>query len=270
VSSQALTVTNPTSGVDWWAKAFYPEDASAQNPYPAVVVVPGGSGAGSASENDADPSRNPADLASHGFVVVIFDADGRGNTAGQEDYCGFTHQDGLRALIEEVATLAYVDPTQVGIFTGSYGITMGSGVLARYPALPVRFLVDFEGPADRNDTGHCDASNTGHIDHDCADGAWWSEREAATFIRQIQVPYLRLQNVVDHAQPDNLHCLLMIDNATDTAYGGTGQAPWTRVNLAGMNDPNLTFTESSPPVYNENGVSLDLTELWTEMLELGI
>jgi dienelactone hydrolase len=264
--SEELDVTNPTSGNVWWVKAYFPRDAGPDRRYPAIVLVPGGSGAG--SEMESTPGRSPANYAARGWVAVAFDADGRGHTPGTEDYCGHTHQDGLRAVIDAVAALPYVDRERIGVNTGSYGITMGSGVLARYPALPVRFLVDFEGPADRNDTGHCDASDTGHITHDCDDDAWWAEREAASFIMRVQVPYLRLQNVRDHVQPDNLHCILMINNATDDAYGGRGMSPWTRVNGADMNEPNTTYSADSPPVYNEGSGSIDVVAFWNEMLDL--
>ncbi|MBI2894669.1 MAG: hypothetical protein HYY06_14035 [Deltaproteobacteria bacterium] len=267
VSTLELTVRNPTSGIDWWAKAFYPEDGGAENQYPAVISVPPGSGAGSDSEDAEDPSRSPAVQAEAGFVVVIFDPDGRGNTEGGEDDDGFTHQDGLAALVLTVADLPFVDGERIGISTASYGITMGSGVLARYPELPVQFLLDVEGPADRDDTGHCDESDTGHLDHDCEDDTWWSEREAATFMTQVQVPYLRLQNARDHAQPDNLHAILMIDSATDTAFGGQGISPWTRVNSEGMNPPNTVYSEEFPPVYNDN-TPFDLPALWTELFAL--
>jgi hypothetical protein len=216
----------------------------------------------------SEPSRNPALAAERGYVVVLFDADGRGNTAGSEDDCGHVQQDGLGALIEAVAALPYVDPTRIGLSTRSYGITMGSGVLARYPGLPVRFLLDVEGPADRTDTGHCDASNTGHLRRDCADDAWWSEREAATFMRQVAVPYLRLQHVSDHAQPDNLHCIKMVNAATSAQRGGQGLSSWTRVNRASDNPPNQVFSEAAPPSYLEDTTTLDLPPFWAELLAL--
>lgn len=267
VSSRELTVVNPASGNAWWAKAFYPSDAASTHRYPAVVSVPGGSGAGSQSERIADPTMNPASQAALGFVVVIFDADGRGRTAGVEDYCGYTHQDGLKALIELIATLEVVDPAQIGISTNSYGITMASGVLARYPELPIRFLLDNEGPADRNDTGHCDASDTGHIrGKDCSDEAWWQEREAATFIKRVQVPYLRLQSAVDHAQPDNDHALLMINSATSTEYGGAGQSPWTRVNAKERNQANVTYDGSSLPSWYAEDETVSAASFWSELL----
>ena len=266
VETVVLDLTNPLSGVEWWVRAYVPSDASAQKPYPALVLVPGGSGAGSAMTNVNDPERNPISLAERGFVTVSFDADGRGNTSGEEDYCGHIHQAGLAAVIEATAQLPPVDADRIGVSTSSYGITMGSGVLARFPELPVKFLIDYEGPANRNDTGHCDEHDTGHITHDCTDDVWWSEREAATFIQSVKVPYLRIQKTHDHAQPDNDHAILMINNATAVEHGGQGVSPWTRVNSAEMNQANQTYSSASPPVYAED--SPDIVALWSELFAL--
>ena len=41
---------------------------------------------------------------------------------------------------------------------------MASGVLSRYPDLPIKFLSDYEGPANRDDTAGCDGSGLGHLD----------------------------------------------------------------------------------------------------------
>ena len=86
---------------------------------------------------------------------MIFDPDGRGLSVGVEDYDGFIHQDGLAEIIRFSASLPEVDPERIGVISFSYGVTMAAGALARYPDLPVRFLIDMEGPADRNDTGGC-------------------------------------------------------------------------------------------------------------------
>ena len=236
-----LDVTNPNSGVTWWCKAFFPADAGPDNRYPAVVIVPGGSNAGS------EEQEKRALMAEAGYVVVVFDADGRGNTEGVEDFNGHVHQDGLKAVIEATAAMDQVDPERIGLFTGSFGITMGSGTLARYPDLPVRWLLDFEGPANRDDTGGCGAIDIGHIDHDCDDEAFWSQREAAAHIKSVALPYLRIQKDKDHAQPDNDHAVLMIDNATHTDHGGGGVSPWTRVNDADMNAANAVYGDGPPP-----------------------
>jgi hypothetical protein len=59
----------------------------------------------------------------------------------------------------------------------------------------------------------------------------------------------------------------MINSATDSAYGGQGVSPWTRVNPEGMNPPNTVYTAESPPVYNDD-TPFDLPALWAELFAL--
>jgi len=128
----------------------------------------------------------------------------------------------------------------------SFGIEKAAaGALARYPHLPVKFLIDWEGPANRDDTGGCDASELGHLKEVayCDDESFWKEREASTFISEIEVPYQRLQSENDHVQPDNFHAILMVNNAVN------GGAPWVRLN---RDTPNKTYTpENSPAMIPE-------------------
>lgn len=236
-------VTNPTSGVQLLVRVFTPADVN-EEPLPALVLVPGGNGF---SVDFTKPGRATIPtLTSDGVVVILFDPDGRGKSQGTEDYNGFTQQDGLAAVIEFASGLPEVDSTQMGLVSYSYGSTMASGVLARHPDLPIRFLIDWEGPANRDDTGGCDGAGLGHLQEvaTCADETFWQEREAATFALSLTVPYLRLQSKKDHVQPDNNHALLMLNNATSTAYGGNGQSPWTRLNDL---PPNQVFDYNNPP-----------------------
>jgi hypothetical protein len=117
---------------------------------------------------------------------------------------------------------------------------MAAGVLARHPDVPVAFLIDWEGPADRNDTGGCDEHQTGHLARiaACDDEAFWSEHEALTFISQIAVPYQRLQTENDHAQPDTSHAIAMVNAAMN------GGVPWVRLNDL---EPHQTFDAANPP-----------------------
>jgi hypothetical protein len=183
-------------------------------------------------------------------VLVVFDPDGRGRSEGVEDQNGFTHQDGLAEVIRFAATLPEVDGAQIGLVSWSYGITMASGALARHPDLPVRFLIDWEGPANRDDTGGCGEDAVGHLQgHPCDDEDFWREREASIFALDLRVPYQRLQTEKDHAQPDQEHTVLMINNATAEEYGGHGKAPWTRLNDA---EPNTVYTvDALPPLIRE-------------------
>ncbi|MFQ6102299.1 MAG: alpha/beta hydrolase family protein [Anaerolineae bacterium] len=234
-------ITSPTSSARLYVQVMHPQNWGGEA-LPTLVLVPGGSGD---SSNFLDSPRKTQALTDEGFVLVVFDPDGRGHSEGVEDDDGYVHQDGLAEIIRFAATLPEVDAEQIGLVSYSYGVTMAAGALARYPDLPVRFFIDWEGPANRNDTGGCDEAKTGHLQgHPCDDEDFWREREAATFALQLQVPYQRLQSEQDHVQPDNEHALLMIANATAEVYGGHGRAPWTRLNdLA----PNTVYTVDAPP-----------------------
>lgn len=234
-------VTNPTSGARLFVKIIHPADWAGES-LPALVLIPGGTGD---SSDFLDSARRTQPIADGGFALVVFDPDGRGHSEGVEDQNGTIHQDGLAAIIRFAANLPEVDETRIGVVSWSYGITMASGTLARHSDLPVRFLIDWEGPADRNDTGGCDERRTGHLQgHPCDDEDFWRQREASTFALDLQVPYQRLQSEEDHAQPDNEHALLMIANATAEQYGGHGKAPWTRLNDL---SPNTVYAAGSPP-----------------------
>ena len=237
-------VTNPTSGVQLLVRVFTPAGVN-EEPLPALVLVPGGNGS---SVDFTKPGRATTvpTLTSAGFAVVLFDPDSRGQSQGTEDYNGFTQQDGLAAVIEFASGLPEVDSVQMGLVSYSYGITMASGALARHPDLPIRFLIDWEGPANRDDTGGCDGAGLGHLEEvaSCDNNNFWKEREASTFVLSLLVPYLRLQSEKDHVQPDYDHALLLINNATSTAYGGKGQSPWTRLNNL---PPNQIYSFDAPP-----------------------
>jgi hypothetical protein len=236
--------TNPTSGASLLAKVIHPQGYTTGR-LPALVLVPGGRGDSSGFLKSTPGGSEAQQLASRGFVVVVFDPDGRGESGGAEDDNGFIHQDGLAEIIRWAAALPEVDASRIGLVSYSYGVTMATGALARYPDLPILFYLDWEGPANRNDTGGCDADKLGHLQgHPCDDEAFWSEREASTFIFSIDVPYLRLQSRIDHVQPDIDHAILLVANATAVEYGGHGRSPWTRLNdLA----PNRVYTEETPP-----------------------
>jgi pimeloyl-ACP methyl ester carboxylesterase len=223
-----------------YVAALYPQSWAGEL-LPVLVLVPGGSS--DSSDFTGAPYRGQT-IADSGFLVVVFDPDGRGHSEGVEDDNGYIHQDGLAAVIRFAVGLPGADRERVGLASFSYGITMAAGVVARYPDLPLRFLIDWEGPADRNDTGGCDEDRTGHLrNQSCEDELFWREREAATFALDFQIPYQRIQSERDHAQPDNAHAFLMIANATAVEHGGNGQAPWTRLNdLA----PNTVHSADNP------------------------
>ena len=240
-------ITNPTTNAKLYVQIFAPSDAGKK--YPALVLVPGGIGDSRAFLDDATR------MASAGIVAVIFDPDGRGKSEGKEDYDGHKHQDGLAAVIRFAATLSNVDASKIGVATYSYGITMGSGALARHPDLPVKFLIDWEGPADRHYTSGCrpTGGGTGKIEwQPCNDDAWWSEREAVNFIGKIRVPYQRIQSEKDHVQPNNAHAVDMINAAIK------GGVPWVRLNDY---PPNQTYDPKSPPAMFPESMDRQLAQI---------
>lgn len=234
-------VTNPSSGAVLFMAVYYPENWDGQTKLPTLVLVPGGSGDSASFIKKSPAGASTVSVINEaGFAAVIFDPDGRGKSQGAEDYDGFIQQDGLAEVIRSAAALPGVDSARIGIVTFSYGITMGSGALARHPDLPVKFLIDWEGPANREDTGGCDSAGLGHLKTvaSCADESFWVEREASTFISQVCVPYQRIQSEKDHVQPDYAHTVLMVNNAVQ------GESPWVRLN---DETPNQTYSLDAMP-----------------------
>ncbi len=246
-------VTNPTSGVELFTIVMSPDDAG-DEPLPTLVIIPGGDDPGSAII-EGDISRMAGE---RGFVVVAFDPDGRGRSGGEESYNGFTHQDGLAAVIQFAAGLPEVDGDRMGLMSFSFGVTMASGVLARYPELPIRFFVDWEGPADRRDTTVGCKPSPRYDWPSCHDDAAWAEREALTFISQIHVPYQRVQMANDHVQPDVSHAVHLVNAAVE------GLSPWVRLNDYA---PNKTYDPDNPPEMFPNRSETSLDERMLEYAE---
>jgi hypothetical protein len=218
--------------------------------FPALITVPGGTGAG------APLADSPAyrELAGSGFVVIAFNAEGRGTglagnlqSEGTENCNGFVHQDDLKAIVEYAAGLPNVDAGNIGVETSSFGIAIGAGALGRYPSLPVAYLVDQEGPHDNRvitfyDAGH-ETAVCGHLstitDPSPENEAFWAEREAVRYVDSYPGRYLRMQAEIDHAQNPGYfrHAIEMINAATASQYGGTGSAEWTRMNGRNLGNP---------------------------------
>ena len=215
-------VSNPTSGAKL---ATYMVTPVGDGPFPALVVIPGGTKEGTRAMRPPDWGE----FVAAGFALVTFDPDGRGQSEGTEDYNGHTHQDGLAAIIDWAAGRAEIDGDRVGVLSYSYGVTMASGALTRH-ATPAKFFIDWEGPANRTFTAGCGdrelrGGNRSALSRmDCSDEAFWSQREASSFIGSLTIPYHRVQFTQDHAQPDSQSCVAMMVAAQ------AGEVPWTCVN----------------------------------------
>jgi pimeloyl-ACP methyl ester carboxylesterase len=245
-------VTNPTTGAKLYVELVTPRDWDGKTALPALILVPGGNG--SSRDFKKSGGKHAQRLADEGYLVVLFDPDGRGKSEGVEDQNGYAQQDGLAEVIWSVFRLPTVQRPHIGLVSFSYGITMAAGAMARYPDLPIRFLIDWEGPANRNDTGGCDQYQTGHLKGvvSCEDEDFWSQREASAFIGKLRIPYLRLQSEKDHVQPDTEHALVMINAAVQ------GGVPWVRLNDL---PPNQTYDLAQPPPMLPESETGDLIEL---------
>jgi len=251
--------------------------------FAAVVSVPGGINPGRLAALGQEARM----LAEAGMVVVNFNAEGRVDESpediaseGSEDYNGFRQQDTLCALVQYTMDLPYVISDNVGIRTQSYGITMGAGCAGRHPEIPIKYIVDGEGPPGSIVTCHeplaldDDPSNDKHDtvfgilghystyrDDSPANLAFWQEREAIRFIANFRGRYLRLQAQWDHAQPPsspeeiqlfelpplwwhNKHTTDIVNAALE------GGVPWVRVNLPEQgNAVNATYDVNTRPVF---------------------
>jgi alpha/beta superfamily hydrolase len=242
VAVDTLWVVNPRSGCSLYVHIHRPVDAGPSARVPAVVLIPDQSSAGTVLHNFADS------LATEGFAVLHFDADGRGQSSGTEDYNGYVHQDGLAACAAMLASRPYVDSTNMGIYSRGYGIVMATGMIARHETPSIKFLMDWEGPSDRYQTS---SDSGGHVPVPVDSDAFWVEREAGRFIKSVPGAYLRYQSATDHTGriADNHHAIALVDSATSTAHGGSGIAVWTRVNDSVMNPTNHTYSVSDPPLW---------------------
>ncbi len=226
-------------------------------PFPTLIGIPGADGMfGISSEMEAG-------LLDLGIMAVDFTPQGRGISEGQDNHNGSVHQDDLKALVDFVSSLSYVQQDNIGILTHSYGIVMATGALARYPDLPVAFLIDWEGPAcpgrdlQRGLENHEDWAETVVLmfggnpeEYDnfqihggaISDEAYWQDRDAARFIKDLPCPYLRVQFEIDHAQGLYKHHMMELVNAA-TEHSGQ----WTRCN---DNPANIIYVEDEFSEYH--------------------
>lgn len=259
-SFEEFWVENPLSGTKLCVHEFRPERFDESKLYPVIILLPGGNGYGTQLEQGGLPKRLATSLDA---VTIVFDPDGRGKTKeGTDDISGPIHQAGLNEVTKFVARHPYVDKTNVGYYTMSFGIIMGACTAGRYPNNPpLKYILDWEGP-----DGHlCPTNHIGKYDMD-----FWGEREASDFIRKFPGIYIRMQSEKDHVQKTNDHAIRMINGATAKDYGGQGIAKYTRVNMKEgeySNKPNTTYTSQSQPKWLSESIDRQLDKTAVEVLK---
>ena len=206
-----------TAGYELAARLTRPAGA---DPLPGVVVSP----AIHAGRKDLDAYSSPVtatEIARLGYAVLTYDPAGCGENWGEEDFGGPEHQDDLRVAIRHLAEHA----TRVGVLSLSLGAAAAVGALARYVELDVAWLVDWEGPSDRETITAGGTRMVPAGGHTLEDDTWWHPREAVRHAASLRCGYVRLQAVPDHAQPDELRHAERMMRAVER-----GALPWYQIN----------------------------------------
>jgi len=223
-------VTNPTSGA---RDAVFVQAPEGEGPFPTIVVVPG---ALMAARGALMP-QDRRDWLTAGFALITFDADGRGESGGKEDTNGKIDQDGLAAILQAAGTLPKVDGDRIGVLSMSYGVTIAVGALSRYTT-PARFLIDWEGPANRMHSAGCENGMTDHPSKagvswgSCNDDSWWQYREASSWVGGLKIPYQRVQCTPDHGGRGDFETSRVM--VTAALAGGV---PWVHMNDNAVTTP---------------------------------
>jgi hypothetical protein len=229
-------------------------------PFPVLIGVAGG------DSMYAFNSEFATSLHEMGIVTVDFAPQGRGDSEGQDNFHGTVHQDDLKAIVDFVSPLAFVQQDNIGILSYSYGVVLATGALARYPEMPIAFLIDWEGPScpgrdvqrglENNEpwvknivllfSGKDELSPEEYSEFmlhggSISDEAYWLERDAARFAKGLPCPYLRVQFYNDHAQGTYKYHMMEIINAATENSG-----EWTRCN---DNPANIIYSEEELSKY---------------------
>lgn len=192
-----------------------------------------------------DNPVNAHEIAALGYAVLTLDPAGRGESWGEEDFGGLEHQDDVRAAIAWLLKDAACDGT-VGVLSLSLGVAAAVGALAG-STLPVRWLVDWEGPSDREIITAGGTILVPAAGHGLDDDTYWRPREAVRSIQRLRCGYVRLQAYPDHAQPAEVrHAERMIRAAAG------GSLPFFQINDHPRNElpPRAIWNPGGPLAAN--------------------
>ncbi len=257
-------VKNPTSGAQLDVSIYAPTDASSSNKYPGLIMVPAGVG------SKEDFTKNPYDhrvtyttpekFAASGFVVLIFSADGRGSSAGTEDYNGYVQQDGLYELFRFLQEQEIVESSNIGFSSFSYGVAMVSGMLGRYQP-DAKYFIEWEGPVNRYWVSFsCSGRGAVQEEITCDDESYWQEREAMRFVPYFPVDYFVIvQREDNHAQPT-------FDHSVEMNNWAIQYLDWVRVN-GPDNAINKEYTIATFPVLEGTSYKTEILDYITEIAD---
>lgn len=174
------------------------------------------------------------ELAQLGYDVLVHDPAGRGESWGDEDFGGPEHADGLRCAVRFLQ--GQPDVAWVGVLSLSLGVCAASAALASWPdEMSARWLVDWEGPSDREVITTGGTRMAPAAGHTLEDDAYWAPREPVHTLMGVRCGYWRLQAAPDHAQKSDLrHAGRMIHAAA--AAHASGTLPWFALNDHARNE----------------------------------
>lgn len=217
VRPESLTLTS-SAGISTYVHLWIPEG---EGPWPLVLLTPGTDDHSQVFEGFSQ-AVNASEVAGLGVICATFDPAGRGSSWGEEDYGGPEHQDQVQVILRALQARADVDPQRTVVVSISLGLSMAAGALASF-AGPVRALIDWEGPSDREIITAGGTRLVPSLGHPLDDESYWQPREGVRHVGRLPCGYWRLQAERDHAQPGELrHAERMLQAAAGL--------PWVRIN----------------------------------------
>ena len=191
-------------------------------PFPVVLLCPGIDDDGTVFTRLQTPIH-PAELCNLGIAALHFDPTGRGASWGEEDFGGPEHQDVVAGLLKALESDPLIDPKRTAIIAISLGISMAIGGAIQADNPPC-FVLDWEGPSDREIMTSGGTRMAPAMGHKLSDDDYWFPREAARHVASLPCGYIRLQAYRDHAQDlEHRHMWRMLRAAQ-------GKVPWFQLN----------------------------------------
>jgi len=166
----------------------------------AVLLIPGLGGAG-ADFDGLDSIISASELVGLGCACLHFDPPGLGRSWGTYDYGGPSCQAAVLAALECLGRHPALCEVPLGVLTVSLGIAPAAPVLAEHgERLGVSWLLDWEGPGDRQVITSFGTIMTPAMGCGLDDEGYWRPREAVRHVGRLRCRYLREQASEDHAQ----------------------------------------------------------------------
>lgn len=213
-----------SSGYRVWTRVHEPDDDRVR---PAAILVPGRNKDSRVFRGHFYPVAAD-EVAALGIRAICFDPVGRGHSWGHDDFCGSEGQDSLRAVLEAAFVRRDIDRERIALVSFSLGLSLCVPMLTREAdQRPVKFLLDWEGPADREAIlrgGALPPAARAAIARD--PDVFWEHREPLPWMDDLPCAYIRVQARQDHLLDEKgaAGAVALVAAATQ------GRSPSTRLN----------------------------------------